>query len=314
VSLKLPIQPRSNEADYPCGSTRRRIDVEPPSDRKKVKWCLDATLLSPLHPGLGEYYIAISSSRFVNRAPFNFHTSVILRVPFWDYLRVCFSNPDVNTSKMAWGVLEDRRTPKPAGTVLLDDVIQQMKNLTNAGDSPELAHLKRDAKNKHIILQPQPSDSVNDPLNWSTRTKVTIVITLIATMTAVGGILGMLGTAGRILATKYHVDYPTIVKTLSPPAIAANAISLFVACSISAVYGKRLQIFIGVMVIWINMLAGYYANSLGYYRNLAIVNGVFGAPLELLIAPIITDMVFIHERGRLMALTAVIGVIGGDAR
>jgi hypothetical protein len=215
---------------------------------------------------------------------------------------------------MAWGVLEDRRTPKPAGTVLLDDVIQQMQAMTNADDSPQLAHLKRDAKNKHIILQPQPSDSVNDPLNWSTKTKFIMIFTLISSMSAVGGVLSMLGTAGRILATKFHVDYPTIVKTLSPPSIAANAVALFVASSISAVYGKRLQIFVGVGVIWINMLAGYYANSLNYYRNLGIVNGIFGAPLELLIAPIITDMVFIHERGRLMALSAVIGVIGGDAR
>lgn len=215
---------------------------------------------------------------------------------------------------MAWGVLEDRRTPKPAGTVILDDVIQQMKAMSNASDTSPLSHLKRDAKNKHIILQPQPSDSPNDPLNWSFKTKALIIFTLITSMTAVGGILGMLGTAGRILATRYHVDYPTIVKTLSPPAIAVNAVALFIASSLSAVYGKRFQIFIGVMVIWINMLAGYFANSLGYYRNLGIVNGLFGAPLELLIAPIITDMIYIHERGRLMALSAVIGVIGSDAR
>lgn len=215
---------------------------------------------------------------------------------------------------MAWGVLEDRRTPKPAGTVLLDDIIQQMQAMQNASDSPELSHLKRDAKNKHIILQPQPSNSVNDPLNWPFKTKALIIFTLITTMAAVGGILGMLGTAGRILATRYHVDYPTIVKTLTPPAIAANAVSLFFACAISAVYGKRFQIFVGVLAIWFNMLAGYFANSLGYYRSLAIVNGIFGAPLELLIAPIITDMIYIHERGRLMAMTAVIGVIGGDAR
>ncbi|KAE9972278.1 hypothetical protein EG328_005097 [Venturia inaequalis] len=208
---------------------------------------------------------------------------------------------------MAWGVLEDKRTPRPAGTVLLDDAIQ------NATDKPGPSHLKRDAKNKHIILQPQPSNSPNDPLNWEFKTKALIIFTLITTMTAVGGIVGMLGTAGRILATQYHVDYPTFVKTLGPPAIAANAIALFVSSSMSAVYGRRFQIFVGVMVIWINMLAGYFANSLGYYRSLGIVNGIFGAPLELLIAPIITDMIYVHERGRLMALTAVIGVVGGDA-
>jgi hypothetical protein len=73
-------------------------------------------------------------------------------------------------------------------------------------------------------------------------------------------------------------------------------------------------IVVGAFVMWINMLSGYFANSLIFYRNLGIVNGVFAAPGELLLGPIITDIIFVHQRGRLMALAAVVAVIGGDAR
>lgn len=101
---------------------------------------------------------------------------------------------------------------------------------------------------------------------------------------------------------------------MTPPSIAANAGALFFACAISAVWGKRIGIVIGSFVIWINMLCGYWANSVRYYRDLGIVSGIFAAPGELLLGPIITDTIFVHQRGRLMALTAVVGVIGGDAR
>jgi hypothetical protein len=226
---------------------------------------------------------------------------------------------------MAWGVLEDNRTPKPPGTVFLDDVRKEMPD----GSSSESTHLK---KHKNVILQPQPSDSVNDPLNWSIKRKISILFILMVTLTAIGGILGMLGTAGRILSQRYHVPYPVsltkqhhcfhsisnvykiIIKTLSPPGIISNAIALFFASAIAAVYGKRMGIVIGVFVIWINMLTGYYANSLTYYRNLAIVNGVFGAPIEVLMSPIIADLIFVHQRGRLMAISAIVGLIGADAR
>jgi hypothetical protein len=94
----------------------------------------------------------------------------------------------------------------------------------------------------------------------------------------------------------------------------ANGIALFFASAISAVFGKRIGIVIGAFAIWINMFTGYFANSVIYYRNLGIVNGIFAAPKELLLGPIITDLIFVHQRGRLMALLSVIGVIGSDAR
>ncbi|KAF2397311.1 MFS general substrate transporter [Trichodelitschia bisporula] len=206
---------------------------------------------------------------------------------------------------MGWGVLEDPRSPRAPGTVLLDDI----GKLPDA-DSPETANLKRDG---HIILQPQPSDSVNDPLNWSPKRKTGIIFLLIVSLVTIGGTSAMLGTGGRKLAEQYHVDYPAVVRALSPPSIATNAVALFLASAIAAVYGKRVQMVVAIVALWFTMLAGYFANSLGYYTGLQVSGGLFHAPFELLLAPLITDMIYVHQRGRLMALSAIVGVAGGDA-
>jgi hypothetical protein len=103
---------------------------------------------------------------------------------------------------MGWGILDDSKTPWPPGTVLLDDV-KQAAMIDTSG--PQFAHLKKD---KHIVLQPQPTDSVNDPLNWPLKRKMTIIFTLIVTGVAVGGMMAMLGTAGRLIAERFHVSYP----------------------------------------------------------------------------------------------------------
>jgi MFS family permease len=208
---------------------------------------------------------------------------------------------------MAWGVIEDHRTPKPPGTVLLDDVKQEM-NVDS--DAPEYAGLKKDG---HTVLQPQPSDSPNDPLNWSLKVKFSILLTMFVAMNTIGGLLGMLGTGYRQLSETYHVKYPVVIATISPPGIITNAAALFFASAIAAVWGKRIGIVIGIFIMWCNMFAGQFANSLKYYQGLAIVNGLSGAPAELLLSPIIADLMFVHQRGRLMAYSAMVHVVGGDA-
>jgi MFS family permease len=81
----------------------------------------------------------------------------------------------------------------------------------------------------------------------------------------------------------------------------------------AAVYGKRVLYVCGVFVIWAEMLAGWFANSLDYYTVLSVIGG-FASSFEILNGPIITEMIFIHKRGRIMGLTAIVGVIGADAR
>jgi hypothetical protein len=223
-----------------------------------------------------------------------------------DYLeRLSIPN---STLKMAWGVLEDKQDPRPPGTIILND-----DNNTDHDRHDETAaeNLK---KHGTAVLQPQPSDSPNDPLNWSKKVKTTIFLVVIITVTTISSIQGMLSTAGRILATEYGVDYPTLVRTLQPPGIAAGAVALFFVSAIGAVFGKRLPIVVAVFVIWIMMLVGYFANSLKFYQAVTIILNVFGTAPELLCLPLVTDLIYVHQRGKIMALSAVVAIVGIDIR
>jgi hypothetical protein len=208
---------------------------------------------------------------------------------------------------MAFGILEDHKTPMPLGTVALNDIFAQ----SVSPDDPNYVLLKKDG---HIILQPQPSDSVNDPLNWTQKHKYWLCCLLMITMVTVGATTGMITTGYRQLAEQFHVDYPTVVASFTPPYLAAHAVSLFLSSATCAVYGKRILYVHAIVVLWFAMLAGYWANSLRYYTIVNSISGFAAAPMELLLAPMLTDTIFIHQRGRLMALSGLVTVIGGDLR
>jgi hypothetical protein len=208
---------------------------------------------------------------------------------------------------MAWGVLDDETNPRPPGTIILERDATSEKT----HDDADGENLK---KHRNTVLQPQPSNSPNDPLNWSNRIKASIFLLLVVTIVAIISIQSMLGTAGRILADRYEVDYPTLVRTLQPPGIAAGAAALVVFSAIGSIWGKRLPILVSVFVVWMMMIVGYFANSLAYYQGVTIVLNVFSTAPDLLSAPLITDMVYVHHRGKLMAFAAVVAIVGMDVR
>lgn len=208
---------------------------------------------------------------------------------------------------MPFGILEDHKTPMPIGTVALDDIFGSHID----PDDPNFVQLKKDG---HIILQPQPSDSVNDPLNWTQKHKYWFCCLLIVTMVTVGATHGMITTGYRKLAEEFHVDFPTVVAAFTPPYLTAHAISLFLSSATCAVYGKRVLYVHAIVLLWVTMLAGYWANSLKYYTIVNTISGFAAAPMELLLAPMLVDTIFIHQRGRLMALSGLVHVLGGDLR
>lgn len=62
------------------------------------------------------------------------------------------------------------------------------------------------------------------------------------------------------------------------------------------------------------MIVGYFANSLAYYQAVTIVLNIFGTAPELLSAPLVTDLIYVHQRGKIMAFSAVVAIIGIDIR
>lgn len=75
---------------------------------------------------------------------------------------------------MGFGILEDRHMASPPGTSTINDSGPTGKMTNPTAKVYSVEHLLVDSKidstelkrDGDIILQPQPSDSPNDPLNW----------------------------------------------------------------------------------------------------------------------------------------------------
>jgi hypothetical protein len=88
---------------------------------------------------------------------------------------------------MPLGILEDRHLEHVPGTSPLNEVGREDIEITGV-DSRMLKH----DKTGQIVLVPQPSDSPNDPYNWSKRKKEIFTLAFAYGCGCVGGELAVL--------------------------------------------------------------------------------------------------------------------------
>ncbi|KAK0327352.1 hypothetical protein LTR82_002115 [Friedmanniomyces endolithicus] len=183
---------------------------------------------------------------------------------------------------MGLGVLEDTKLDHVPGTVLLNDHAAHTEDITGA-----LKHGRgRDAE---IVLSPQPSEDPNDPLNWSTWKKESIIWIL-----CLGAMLHA-GVNGPFLNASYFEisallgrPLPTVVLASGYNLLAAGCSGPFV-CVFSRKYGKR-------HVFLISSLFDIIGTAIGESH------GFSTSAYESLIIAAVGDLYFVHQRGLRVAI------------
>jgi hypothetical protein len=89
---------------------------------------------------------------------------------------------------MGLGVLEDHHLEHVPGSSLLADLVRNQEHTFEGMDTSGLKHAK--GRNGDIVLVPQPSDSPRDPLNWTQRKKILLLL-IISFDTCIVGVWGM---------------------------------------------------------------------------------------------------------------------------
>ncbi|KAK9451125.1 major facilitator superfamily domain-containing protein [Limtongia smithiae] len=201
---------------------------------------------------------------------------------------------------MPFGILEPHLPPGEHvfGTVHLFDGVSSLD--AGAVDTREinLATAKRDG---NIILIPQPSDSPNDPLNWSTRKKdfVLFVICLASIMPAV---MSPSIASSSVVLLFYFLKGIEPIALLTGYHLVGAACAAVIVTAVSLKYGKRfLYVFACVIVIASSAWAGA-ATSYRSFLGARILQGVGLAPFETLVNASIGDMYFVHQRGYRLAI------------
>lgn len=202
---------------------------------------------------------------------------------------------------MAFGVLESKRRVVQ-GTVHLLDANTTSSSGANTGD---LKH----SKDGKFVLNPQPSDDPNDPLNWPLwqRDGCYALLLMSAVLAALHGII--LSPVTLELATQYNKTVNDIAKLSSYMLLTISVCGYPYSIGIR-LYGKRIFYILGMTLVlfadvWALCGTGY--NSLLGAR---IISGCGQSVFEILTLGIIPDLYFVHERGSRVAAFILLGQTG----
>ncbi|KAF2825769.1 MFS general substrate transporter [Ophiobolus disseminans] len=188
---------------------------------------------------------------------------------------------------MGWGVLQDRHMAAPPGTATLganatSDIDVDTKKMKRRGD---------------IILQPQPSDSPNDPLNWSPMWKESIML-ILAFSSGVTTALGPMVTPGiPLLAMKYNVSLDMAASLIIGFLAFWIGFTTFFTAAGANICGKRPFFVISTLVLLATNIWGYFTTSFTSLAVMRVIQGMASAPLETLVTSTVSDMYFVHQRG-----------------
>ncbi|CAI6338748.1 unnamed protein product [Periconia digitata] len=193
---------------------------------------------------------------------------------------------------MGWGVIESRRTAFPRGTT-------RVGVKETSGDVPELENAKRSGT---IVLSPQPSDDPNDPLNWSSTWKWLhlIVVAFGSAVTNAGTTMLTPGLEPLIERFQSNdVDVGTWI--LTAPTFWTSAIA-FLLVSGTDIWGRRPFYFWSVVLMAAANFLSFVSQSFPVLAVTRTANGFFSAPLFTLVTATISDIFFVHQRGKSIAI------------
>ncbi|KAI0172372.1 MFS general substrate transporter [Hypoxylon sp. FL1284] len=217
-------------------------------------------------------------------------------------------------SRWNMGMLNDKETIEVPGSVLL---LAQGRNeplgLRNAPartshsslptgfvpEPPVQPALKEDdkkmTKDGQIILEPQPDDSHNDPLNWPTWRRDAALLSLGLYCMVGGGITPIIAAGFTDVANDYNIDVANVSLTTG-----LYMMGLGIGCVIfsptAILYGKR-PIYLYSSILFI-LSAVWCALSPNFVSLILarIFQGIAVSPVECLPSATIAEIFFLHER------------------
>ncbi|KAI5967440.1 hypothetical protein KGF57_000383 [Candida theae] len=160
-----------------------------------------------------------------------------------------------------------------------------------------------------VILNPQPHDSPNDPLNWPVWRR-DLCLLIVGFASFLGGGQSPLLTAGfGSLATEFDKPLTTISYLVGGFMLSLGVGSVF-ASPTAVLYGKRLVYIAGTFIFAMGAIWGGAANSFGNLMGARVLTGIGASPTECLPSSTIAEIYFAHERAYRIGLYTML-MLGG---
>jgi MFS family permease len=178
-----------------------------------------------------------------------------------------------------------------------------------------ISHAAREAKNKKttkdgaIILEPQPDDSINDPLNWPTLRRDAALFSLGLYCMVGGGMTPILAAGFTNVAATYNVATAKVALTTGLYMMGLGVGSVLFSPT-AILFGKRpVYLFSAVLFICTSV---WCAASPSYVSLLVarIFQGISVSPVECLPSATVAEIFFLHERAYRLGIYTLL-LLGG---
>ncbi|OAL27965.1 hypothetical protein AYO22_03180 [Fonsecaea multimorphosa] len=218
--------------------------------------------------------------------------------------------------KWTLGILNDKKTEEVPGTVLLLSSnrneplgLEYQQGRRSSSSMPaqpmsprrlSVASKKR-TKDGQVILDPQPDDSLNDPLNWPAWRRDMALLSLGFYCMLGGGMTPILAAGFNNVAQSFHVAYSRVALTTGLYMMGLGVGSV-VFSPTAILFGKR-PVYLASAVMFI--LTSVWCALAPNYAQLAtarVFQGISVSPVECLPSASIAEIFFLHERAFLSAV------------
>lgn len=218
------------------------------------------------------------------------------------------------TEKWSMGILNDKWTEEVPGTVLLLSsnrneplgLRHQPERTSNsslpdpyAGSRrssvrPPAAQRKR-TPDGQIILDPQPDDSLNDPLNWPALRRDVALLSLGFYCMVGGGMTPILAAGFNDVAKSFNVSYSKVALTTGLYMMGLGVGSV-IASPTAIIFGKRPIYLISAIMFILTSVWCALAPNYAQLATARVFQGISVSPVECLPSATIAEIFFLHER------------------
>lgn len=220
--------------------------------------------------------------------------------------------------KRTLGILADKETDEVPGTVLLlskystRNIPLGLQHESARGRSPTRGSItgeadrrrslsgsivaeKKKTSDGQVILDPQPDDSMNDPLNWPTWRRDAALLSLGFYCMVGGGMTPILAAGFHQVAASLNVTYAQVARSTGFYMLGLGIGSVIFSPT-AILYGKR-PVYLMSSILFI--VASVWCALAPNYTNLVIARifqGIAVSPVECLPSATIAEIFFLHER------------------
>ncbi|KAG5940960.1 hypothetical protein E4U59_002102 [Claviceps monticola] len=174
---------------------------------------------------------------------------------------------------------------------------------------PEADDGKKKTEDGTIILDPQPEDSQNDPLNWPNWRRDSALLSLGFYCMIGGGITSIMAAGFTNIARDFDVDVETVSLTVGLYMMGLGIGSVF-ASPTAILFGKRPVYLASVILFIATCVWSGYANSFPSLLAARVFQGIAISPVECLPSATIAEIFFLHERAYRIGIYTLL-LLGG---